>query len=239
MMTGPGYPQERRGTEGTWVVLLTVALTLAACSPATSAGPSQGAESVNPSATGSTATSTPTSASAGGTVTRTFVMGLTAKLPGAWTVVDDVEGLADFDYRSSPDDAVLYTMLIWDLTLVTVHQDADFVPWPDDLRPWLISVPYFHDIGEPAPVTVAGIAGTTIDALVDPPPDVDQGSSCYHLIQASGIYWNLCPNESLAWRVWTLDRGDGTGLAIVVESEPDRFVDALQAAQVILDSLAF
>ena len=225
---------------------LLAAVALAACTstseasgPPISATPTSTSEAPSPPASATaeppaTATATP------GPVTLTFStfgVPFAVTLPVGYVKHDDTPGVVSFDYRPDTKQAPIWTLQVYSLAATTLRGAPQEIPWPDDLLPWLRTIPEFHDVGKPVPVTVAGIAGTSVDVLVDfpagSPPD-----DCPHLVGASAIYWNNCPSdEPGAYRFWTAERGAGTGFGILLTSTPARFAEAASSAQEVIDSM--
>jgi hypothetical protein len=148
------------------------------------------------------------------------------------------------DWYSEGEFPDLFTLKIkgtgyaWELgfILATDAQIADpnssaTIPWPDDFVAYLQSNHYF-EAGQPISVTVGGVKGIQIDALVK---NIGRKRTFLALESTDWLYLD----DTEMYRFIMLDGINGQRLFITMNAPPDGFSKANELEQKVLDTVVF
>jgi hypothetical protein len=155
--------------------------------------------------------------------TTAFQPTLTFSVGGGWFGMfpDDSDEIALNDAREGMFAITRVSQVIDPETRVTA------IPVPDDLIGWFTTHPQL--IAEaPSPVTIAGLAGQSVDVVV-----ADNSEPDIFAYESGNMY--IPTGFKVRYIVLPLD---GPDLTIVIGAAKDDFAATLERAQVMLDSLA-
>ena len=148
------------------------------------------------------------------------------------------------DWYSEGEFSDMFTLKIkdtdyaWELGFILAAEaqiadpnSAATIPWPTDFVTYLQSNQYF-EAGQPISVTVGGVKGIQIDALVK---NIGDKRTFIALKSTDWLYLD----DTEMYRFIILDDVNGRRLLIVMNAPPDGFSKANELEQKVLDTVVF
>ena len=169
-------------------------------------------------------------------VTDVFEPDLSFGVVGEGWVVGGPEEPGVFDMRLGVEGPVISFVNEKEVFDPSKLGDLIGVPAPEDMAAWLQRHPYL-ETEEPEPVSVGGVKGTQIDAVVaDDVPTLECPGNCLGLFSISPeIDWGVYEKERVRFVV--LEDVGGERVVVAVEAKAGDFEGFLPKAQKVLDSV--
>jgi hypothetical protein len=174
----------------------------------------------------------------------------TLTIPEGWETSGEQHGWFDLFEQGTPED-VSEGIVVWESTGAPVFDPSlsgealkteRFAIAPDDFLPWLLEHPALQITADLQPVSVGGLSGSQIDAVVQAGndwPDCPSGQSCLAIAPLLEGAFGFYEGDSL--RAYVLDAGAGQGQVVIFVGAPGdaALEQMLQKADPIIQSLHF
>ncbi len=203
-------------------VLVLVSILLSACAPAATQAPTVIPPTTAPTVAPAQEQTTFSSSK--------FEIPMTLTYGSDWYLLDEYSDLFTLKIKGTGFSWELGFNLVTDAQIADPNSSAT-IRWPDDFAAYLQSNQYF-EAGQPMPVTVGGVKGIQIDALVK---NIGQKRTFIALKSTDWLYLDVTEK----WRFIMLDDINGQRLLITMNAPPDGFSKAAELEQKVLDTVVF